>query len=140
MALLLPRGTLLWPCCSWGERPVPRGGQSWWEEPSPWDLEAWFAQPMDRQWRPAWCLGSAACCTHPGPRTHPCAWHGCALCCGVLPAHPSRDSVPNAVGAVPGAEWGHHVPPRQPLCRAPRSRLPKGSSGFMFAKLCLVKP
>lgn len=58
---------------------------------------------------------------------------------------PAQPSLPQSVDVpVPcwglGEAWAPGVPVLQPLRWAPHSWLPRGSSRFMFAKFCLVKP
>lgn len=58
---------------------------------------------------------------------------------------PTQPLLPQSVDTpVPcwglGETWAPGVPVLQPLRWAPHSWLPRGSSRFMFAKFCLVKP
>ena len=69
----------------------------------------------------------------------------CLICaaspvCSQLDPHcPDLRVLPCCAGGLAKA-WGPGVPVPQPLRRAPPSRLPCGSSRFMFAELRLVKP
>lgn len=62
-----------------------------------------------------------------------------ALCCHLVPWHPNLWVLLCRAGGLAKPQ-GPSVPVLQPLHWAPHSRLPRGSSRFMFAKFCLVKP
>lgn len=74
--------------------------------------------------------GAAALCGHADPSR---------TCSRLSPRHPNLWVLLCHAGGLAEAQ-GPGVPVLQPPHRAPRSRLPGGSSRFMFAEFCLVKP